>query len=417
MSSNNFGPRASPSNIQGTLSGAYQYLVCSLVVLVCVLQSIPKFFHDLLQFGGMPVYAYVYGILALVVIYIAFQCINRVNVWVFTAAAVLIIGAIIGASVPSSNFTSSVFLMDVAAFSALFVGILISNTFEEVRVKHLVLGIFLIALAGLIGTELLIRLGLIRSLFEYGRVFDISMYYTASLAAIFMPVAVFVCADYGHRWLGFFSLAVMVAASMVFAEMSATRSVMIISFVSVIFTLVSSYVGKSRMRDFVICGVIFLFLGFIALVLVGGGHMEWLNLENLLSRVEVTGWESMDRLDEAGLMFEALNNWWWTGLGLGSGFYSNVLTIDSPDGFTGAIHIGLLMPIFKLGVIGGLLFVIYPLVQIVMALFLRKTSSYDRACYLSMLVFMVQATLSGGYHYTVLLMVGLLWRTRQGGGS
>ncbi len=97
---------------------------------------------------------------------------------------------------------------------------------------------------------------------------------------------------------------------------------------------------------------------------------------------------------------------WITGAGFGRGFNSPLT--DTLGRLVTATHIGILTVLFKGGVAVFAVAVVLPLFWITISLFKGARIAYSVRS--AMLVFYIQATLSGGYSFLVFLVVGVIYR-------
>ena len=388
--------------------GFIVYVALALAIVSAIFQAVPKYYYNSVMILGTPMYT----ILACAVLGLGIW--NTLRLLFYRDKMVAVLSGTIAWAILLSiwfalrtppNYQNIQF--DILTLGSIPVGYAIVRQLSLSRVSMFLSLLWLTMTIELIASLLLLKAGIINAAIEGDREFDISMFFSAFLAAWLLPIVVGnLVGKRKHLW-AVASIFLTLGTQMAFSDMSATRNVLITFVTSIVFAIYLVLRHTSATKTVLAV----LIIGPILIAIVkyaDNADVSWLRMIKVRDRVSYDGFMSVDRLEEAKLMFEQLNLSLLFGRGLGGSFYSNVVTTTSPDGLATALHIGILTPLLKAGILGLFVLFIYPFFFCTKGILSKKTSLMQKGICASILVFLLQATISGGYHYSNLIVVGIV---------
>jgi hypothetical protein len=384
------------TGIEATLSAFGLALLMLLVILFCV----PKAYYDATLVYGRPVYQFVFVALASVAaVWVPFGYCGRAALWWPIGILLVSIAIATVAAWPAANATSLTISYDVTAAGAALAGMVLGLKISVRKVIRVLLTIHCLCAASLVISGALLISGVIRPMEASDRVYDQSMFFPVTLLAIIQPVAIDYLVRLRRQTLAWVLWAGTTSLCFAFGNMSATRSVILVSSISAIVSGARLVRGQTRW-----------FLA-VMLLVVGVSLVSTETLSNTFSnlstRLANEGYSSGTRIEELQAMFDQLGWRATIGLGIGGAFFSEIVWEGNPDGLDWAPHIAIATPLLKGGLVALCSCVLWPAAIVGLRL-LKGTSAACRALLTSIGVYLIQASVSGGYHYGPLLILGVL---------
>lgn len=382
----------------------YIILNLALHLVFAVMLCLPKAMYDTLLVGGQPIYQYAFALLLICESGTLWLGSNSRSMSVWAPFVVALLATTFATVLNWGENLASTFtiMFDLSCVSAAVGGLLLGLNLKEAAAKLLFVMVQSSCVVSLFVTAYLLKEGFIEQAQEGTRVYDEAMFFSATIAAVLLPVAVYYICEKGWLWLAWGLLAISMAGGIWFSEMSATRSILLLNVVAAtagLWVLGRTY--KQRLIIFSGAGV----LGVLAWMYILG---EGSYASNLSVRLTEEGFSSASRGDEISLMFEQLGVRLFTGIGIGGAYFGGIAYKDNPLGVSFAPHIGILTPLLKGGVIALFTLVVWPVFSGVRALCSSRTSPYRNAVLLSITVYVVLSSVSGGYYYGNIVFVALL---------
>jgi hypothetical protein len=300
-------------------------------------------------------------------------------------------------------FDSRGALQDILSYAGLPVGIALGQFCGRDRFMILVRRCFVaVSITFAISIVLLLR-GYIQSAGGDERLLDPAMYTSSFLIAVFFPGLWFTAGVKRTFWRGVAIGGLLL--NLVFAMISATRSVLITLIAAIAITAIIEI--KKDFRNMIwVCGILIAFGAYFQ------GERGWEAFESTLlgERLTSTEFQNEDRFEELNMMLDQMGPAEWIhGVGFGSGFESPV-TRNSETGSLLALgpHIGITTLLYKGGLPAMLLLIATPCLLCLWRVVFARHSRADPFA-AGVTVYLVQSCISGGWGFFALLVLGSLF--------
>ncbi len=295
------------------------------------------------------------------------------------------------------EYTLKFFVADMFCLVALLTGSSIASLLGPHATAQLVRKAALVASIAIILTYIGLFTGVIILDFDIGgRIVTQSIFGAAGFLIILLP---WVSGPAEASSTGGAAMSLLpFTTAMAAALLSATRSLVIEIAAAVVLWMIA------RRRRL---GGVFLlratFAG-IVLALVAFGVLR-LSDTTIVERISTTNIEEEARLDEVRIFWQAISGDLLSGQGMGSRFESNIIVADSP--LASAPHLGILAFLMKGGIVMFLAYAVLPLLVAVMVLSFRPHCENQTAAAGAVLIYLISASLSGGWTPLSLLAYGM----------
>jgi hypothetical protein len=359
---------------------------------------VPDGFSDRLHLGGVPLGAFVFAVLCLVLFGRLLRTRGAITPWFLAGCVALVVTTAWGYFRGNIEIYSlKFFVADVFCFVSLLAGYSIARVQADEGTVRLVSRIAMFTSIVIVATYVGLFAGVLSTAFEIeGRRVTQSIFNAVAPLLICLPAA---SASARERiatggWRAWFLFAVAAGTGV----LSATRSIVILVVLAAFLYLIL------KRKQFGAQYLLRLAGGAGALVLA------------LIAGLSVVGTFVFERLNETQLgdesRLEELSLWWpqvsgdvAEGQGMGSRFISNVVVDESP--LASAPHIGIASFLMKGGILLFVLCAVLPLCVGLSVLFSRAASESQRGAAGSVVMFVGLACLSGGWAPLPLFSYGL----------
>ena len=396
---------AAPPLISATEGNLPARLVSPLLLVTMVAASIPLTLVGIPRVAGLPYLDLLF--LALFVLVLAGR--GTVRIWNSKAMAlfVLAVAWMMSLGIARSEqwaFSWKYFVFDAMICGGVIVGFGWSRQLRPTRLVRNLNHLYLITTLILLTSVVAFRVGLFTS--SSSRELDPANFASAFTLSISFPFLYSVRAEYPYfrrHSLNTVMHLSGILVCMAFGYFSGTRSVALVAAMAL---YLGFLVGIQRSHGRATRIAYHALLLLLALALVSRVDVDSLGI--LGTRFERTDLDSETRFQEVQWISHSLTSEeWLTGTGFGHGFYSP-LSFKYGE-LVLAPHIGISAWLFKGGVFVFLLVVVLPLLWIFTVLISANRPYVTRCSIAALAVYYLQASLSGGYSFAPLLMVGIFF--------
>lgn len=360
--------------------------------------AVPFQWVDYWRLAGIPGLNAAYALLMVAILIYGWK--SLVQAELFAVLGVLALMAVHGLYNKDEAFWSyKFFFTDLAYASAIVAGYLFVKLRGVGATIKVFASTYIIALVLLLGIGILIRAGILGTSGDGGRSFDPSQYSMHYVLLAMMPFALF---QWGSRRMFYILLAAGSIVALDFAVTSGTRSAFITTLITGL-TCLSVKIVHSPATRIAVAGV-------AASMLVAFSNLDLskpLSALGLLGERFQTERVSNDsRITELEAMMDQLQGGYLQGRGLGAGFLSPVIVVSEQEDRGIAPHIGILTWLYKGGILAQGLFI---WLLFVIGIRTRGLGPIGAWLLIALLHYTLVASISGGYGYAPLFVVGSCW--------